>query len=124
MQYAHYGYVYCMLLARGLVIDNFRAETLISGGGDGTVKLWPLNGEAHCTMSEPISLENGDDSILSMVLDATVLYTGRLEGDINVWDLDTRQLIRTVKAYTADVLTLAAGYGLLFSGGSDGNSKV
>lgn len=124
IQYAHYGYVYCMLLSRGLDADNADEETLISGGGDGIVKLWSLDSDESGALSEEISLENGDGSVLSMALDGTVLYTGRLEGDVNVWDLDTRQLIRTVKAHNADVLALAVGYGLLFSGGSNGITKI
>ena len=113
-----------MLLSTGLDPDNADAETLVSGGGDGIVKLWSLDSDEGGTLTEDISLENGDASILSMAIDGTVLYTGRLEGDVNVWDLDTRQLIRTVKAHNADILALAVGYSLLFSGGSNGNAKV
>ena len=113
-----------MLLSRGLNADDADAETLISGGGDGIVKLWSLGSDESGALTENISLENGDGAVLSMALDGTLLYTGRLEGDVNVWDLDTRQLIRTVKAHNADVLVLSVGYGLLFSGGSNGNAKV
>ena len=113
-----------MLLTKGLDADDANAETLISGGGDGIVKLWSLDSDESGTLTEGTPLENGDGSILSMALDGTVLYTGRLEGDVNVWDLDTRQLIRTVKAHNADVLALAVGYSLFFSGGSNGIAKV
>lgn len=113
-----------MLLAKGLDVNDANAETLISGGGDGTVKLWSLNSDESGALTEESSLEKGDSSILSMALDGTVLYTGRLEGEVNLWDLDTRQLIRTVKAHNADVLALAVGYSLLFSGGSNGIAKV
>ena len=113
-----------MLLSKGLDAGDADAETLISGGGDGFVKLWSLDSDKGGALIEDTSLENGDESIISMVLDGTVLYTGRLEGDVNVWDLDTRQLIRIVKAHNADVLALAVGYGLFFSGGSNGNAKV
>lgn len=113
-----------MLLSRALDTGEADAEVLISGGGDGIVKLWSLNNDESSALTEEISLENGDGSVLSMSLDGTVLYTGRLEGDVNVWDLDTRQLIRIVKAHNADVLTLAVGYGLFFSGGSNGIAKV
>ena len=113
-----------MLLSKGLDTNDADTDILISGGGDGVVKLWSLSRDECGALTEEISLENGDSSVLSMALDGTVLYTGRLEGDVNVWDLDTRQLIRTVKAHNADVLALAVGYGLLFSGGSNGNAKV
>lgn len=113
-----------MLLSGGLDADDADAETLISGGGDGIVKLWSLDSDESGALKEEILLEHGDGSVLSMALDGMVLYTGRLEGDVNVWDLDTRQLIRTVKAHNADTLALAVGYGLLFSGGSNGIAKV
>ena len=124
IQYAHYGYVYCMLLARGLSSGVNDSETLISGGGDGTVKLWPLQSDEDGAITKPICLERGDESVLSMALDGTVLYCGRSEGEVDVWDLDTRQLIRTVKAHESDVLTLAVGHGFIFSGGSNGIAKV
>ena len=113
-----------MLLAKGLSGNEADEETLISGGGDGTIKLWRLDRRASGAITDPISLENGDDSVLALALDGTFLYSGRLEGDINVWDLDTRQLIRRVKAHTVDVLTLAVGHGLIFSGGANGYAKV
>ena len=113
-----------MLLARGLSSDEDDPEILISGGGDGTVKLWSLQVDVDGAITRPINLENGDESILSMALDGTVLYCGRSEGNFDVWDLDTRQLIRTVKAHDADILTLAVGHGLIFTGASNGISKV
>lgn len=121
VQYAHYGYVYCMLLAADLYGDH---ETLISGGGDGVIKLWYLDKQDGGAITYPRSLENGDDSILALALDGTILYSGRLEGEIDVWDLDTRQLIRRVKAHSVDVLTLSVGHGSIFSGASNGVAKV
>lgn len=124
LQYAHYGYVYCMLLTRGFYNSNTSRETLLSGGGDGTIKLWRLSAKPGLAIEHLKTLENGDDSILTMALDGTFLYSGRLGGDINVWDLDTCQLIRQVKAHSAAVLTLAVGHGLIFSGGANGYAKV
>ena len=112
-----------MLLANGLD-DDPQAETLVSGGGDGTIKLWSLDAGANIGTRKPISLEHGDNSVLSLALDGAVLYSGRLEGEIDVWDLDTRQMIRTVKAHGADVLTLAVGHGFIFSGAANGVAKV
>lgn len=124
IQYAHYGYVYCMLLAKNVNGYDSDEEILISGGGDGTIKLWSLDQDRDYAITNPVSLENGDESILTMTLDGTILYSGRLDGDINVWDLDTRQLIRRVNTNAADILTLAVGYGLIFTGSADGVAKV
>ena len=114
-----------MVLARGSVHGENSDETLITGGGDGTIKMWRLtenvnSGAIRCFAT----MENGDNSVLSMALDGTFLYSGRLEGDVDVWDLDTRQLIRTVNAHAADVLTITVGPHLIFTGGSNGWAKV
>ncbi|MGI4815726.1 MAG: hypothetical protein ACRYGG_20655 [Janthinobacterium lividum] len=123
IQYAHYGYVYCMVLCTGLEPDTTR-DILVTGGGDGTIKLWRLTKEAGGAVQEIGVLENGDNSVLSMALNNTMLYAGRLEGEVNVWDLETRQLIQTFNAYEADVLTISVGNGLIFTGGADGRAKV
>ncbi|KAI9818919.1 MAG: hypothetical protein M1827_007740 [Pycnora praestabilis] len=123
VQYAHYGYVYCMLLVRGLSKSDADEETLISGGGDGTIKVWALDAKNGGTISEVAVLENGDKSVLTIAIDGTFLYSGLLEGEINVWDLDTRQLIRSVRAHGDDVLTLSVGAGFIFSGGATGFAK-
>ena len=112
-----------MLLAGGSEGNTFEHETLISGGGDGTVKIWSLD-EIDGAISELKTLESGDDSVLALVLDDTLLYSGRLGGDINVWDLETYQLVRRIVSGTADVLTLCVGHGSLFSGNADGVVNV
>lgn len=110
-----------MLISQG--IDD-EEEVLVSGGGDGTIKLWPLDAGTNGAIADPVSLENGDESILTLALDGTILYSGRLDGEINVWDLDTRQLIRRVNADNVDVLTLSIGHGFIFSGGANGLTRV
>lgn len=125
IQYAHNGYVYCTLLANGLSHNaDSSSEILISGGGDGLVKLWSLDPDDGGLLLEPVCLENRDDSVLTIALDGTLLYCGRLEGEVNVWDLDTRQLIRKVGVSRDDILTLAVGHDLIFSGDADGCAKV
>ncbi|MCJ1397453.1 hypothetical protein MMC11_000646 [Xylographa trunciseda] len=125
IQYAHFGYVYCMVLAPGSTHTESSEETLITGGGDGTIKMWRLtkNGNPDTIICFE-TMENGDNSILSMALDGTFLYSGRSEGDVDVWDLDTRQLIRTVNAHIADVLTITVRQDLIFTGGSNGWAKI
>ncbi|KAI9672954.1 MAG: hypothetical protein M1817_003118 [Caeruleum heppii] len=123
VQYAHFGYVYCMLLAREFGRDGHTEESLISGGGDGTVKLWKLDLDESGTLIENGTLENGDNSVLSIAKDGSFLYAGLSEGEINVWDLETRQLVRSVKAHPADILTLAVGGDCIFSGASNGMVK-
>ncbi|KAI9696482.1 MAG: hypothetical protein M1820_008110 [Bogoriella megaspora] len=118
-QFAHYGYVYCMMLVRGLR-PRASEEVLISGGGDGVIKIWGLDGDDGGRVHELCALENERDegcSVLSIAIDGTILYSGLLDGQINVWDLETRQLVRSMKAHRDDVLTMTVGGGFLFSGG-------
>lgn len=113
-----------MLLAGGSTRTTFEDEMLISGGGDGTIKIWSLDKAHGGSIRELKTLESGDDSVLTLVLDDTLLYSGRVNGEINVWDLETCQLVRRIESHTADILTLCVGNGTLFSGSANGFVKV
>lgn len=113
-----------MLLVTSLSSDDSDDEFLISGGGDGVIKIWTLDPESEGSIGHPLLLENGDESVLTMVLDGALLYSGRLDGEVNVWDIETRQLVRRVKAHSTDTLTLAFGHGLVFAGSASGIAKV
>lgn len=126
-QFAHYGYVYCMLLGRGILPEGPEEEVLVSGGGDGRINLWRIDAEKGGAITEAYTLEDGreeGESILSLARDGSFLYSGRFAGEVNVWDLETRQLVRSLKASTGDVLSLTIGGGLLFAGGVDGVVQV
>jgi len=124
--YAHFGYVYCMLMVRGasrLVEPD--EDMLISGGGDGTIKLWKLSANPDDGIEELACLGEDDaESVLSLTLDGSFLYSGKLRGVIELWDLDTKQKLRVIKAHNGDVMTLQMGWGFLFSAGATGFSRV
>ena len=124
VQYAHFGYVYCMILCPSIINRRNSGEILISGGGDGSIKLWSIDSSAEGSITERSTLSKGDASILTLALDGTLLYSGRLEGDVDIWDLDTSQLIWTLKEHTEDVLTVSVGHNLIFTGSSNGIAKV
>ena len=115
-----------MLLAKGLPQGDPTDETLITGGGDGSIKLWQLGRTLNgILIRDGVLLENDDNSVLALAQKDTLLYACKLEGEVNIWDLDTRQLIQTVKAYSGvDVLSIAVGFGYLFTGGANGQAKV
>ena len=125
-QFAHNGYVYCMLLAKDTYLEG-QAEILISGGGDGTIKLWMLEGSDSNRIHEIVKLDDGRDEgdpVLTIALDGNFLYSGRADGEINVWDLETKQLVRITKAHDGDILTMALGRALLFTAAVTGDVKV
>ncbi|KAL1610518.1 hypothetical protein SLS60_002187 [Paraconiothyrium brasiliense] len=122
-QFAHYGYVNCMLLGKGIIPEAPSEEVLVSGGGDGRIILWRIDAANGGAISSLHTLEDGreeGESILSLARDGSFLYSGRFDGEVNVWDLETRQLVRSLKAATGDVLTLTLGGGHLFAGGVSG----
>jgi di- and tripeptidase len=124
--YAHFGYVYCMLLARGASrLVELDEDILISGGGDGTVKLWKLSSNPDDDIQELASLGDDDaESVHSLTVDGSFLYTGKLEGIIELWDLDTKQKLRVIKAQKGDIMTLQMGWGFLWSAGATGFARV
>jgi di- and tripeptidase len=118
MHFAHYGYVNCMILVKEGVPEAAGQEVLITGGGDGMVKLWTLDETNEGAIEQLYELDDGREeghSILTLAVDGTFLYTGRSGGEIDVWDLETHQLVRNIKAHRDDVLSVCVGGGFLFS---------
>jgi di- and tripeptidase len=134
-QFAHFGYVYSMLIARGpTVLVDPDEEVLISGGGDGTIKLWKLSAESYededgestdGDIQEIMSLGEDDaESVLSLAIDGSFLYAGKLHGIIELWDVDTKQKLRVIKAHVGDIMTLQMSWGLLWSAAAGGSACV
>lgn len=116
-----------MALVRGIIAGCSETEILITGGGDGVIKLWNLDETAGGAISELDTLDDGRDeghSVLSISLDGNFLFSGRIDGDIDVWDLETRQLLRRLKTSAGDVMTLSVSGGFLFSAGVTGIVEV
>lgn len=124
--FAHYGYVYCMILARDGVPEWMGTETLITGGGDGVIRLWKLDAQNGGAIEPLYSLDDGREeghAILSVAMEGTFLYSGRSGGEVDVWDLETRQLVRNLKAHKDDVLTICVGGGFLFTAAVTGHVR-
>ncbi|EHK26884.1 uncharacterized protein TRIVIDRAFT_34878 [Trichoderma virens Gv29-8] len=129
-KFAHYGYVYCMLIAKGPTVEaGPEEEVLISGGGDGTIKLWCLGKPGRSDESDPqrsglreiMSLGTDDgESVLSLARDGSFLYAGKLDGIVELWDLDTAQRLRVIKAQNHDIMSLQMGWGYLWTTSADG----
>ncbi|KAI9657860.1 MAG: hypothetical protein M1831_004096 [Alyxoria varia] len=124
--FAHFGYVYCMLLTSGATLGLNDPEILISGGGDGTIQLWRLGNEGHTGIHAMEKFEDGRDdadSVLSIAVDGSFLCSGRVDGEVNVWDLETRQLVRIFRPFSEDVLSLAVAPDMMFAAAANGEIK-
>lgn len=130
--FAHYGYVYCMLMAKGPTVDvGTDDDVLISGAGDGTIKLWSLghtvkdDEELGDGIQEIMTLGVDDgESVLSMALDSSFLYAGKLDGIVELWDLDTAQRLRVIKAHDCDIMSIQMGWGYLWTAATNGWASV
>lgn len=98
-------------------------EVLLSGGGDGAVKMWTLGGEGR-GIEELRVFSGGDSGVLSMVEEEGLLYCGLTDGEICIWDLDTCQLVRSVRSHCDDVLTMSINGNFMFSGSASGYMRV
>ncbi|KAF9880711.1 WD repeat domain-containing protein [Colletotrichum karsti] len=132
--FAHYGYVYSMVMAKGpTVLVEPEEEVLISGGGDGTIKLWKLGAEGDTQAAEAdrepglqelMSLGTDDaESVMALAIDGSFLYAGKLHGIIELWDLDTKSKLRVIKGHKGDVMTLQMSWGYLLSASRAGSAS-
>ncbi|KAK1755507.1 hypothetical protein QBC47DRAFT_380547 [Echria macrotheca] len=133
-QYAHFGWVFCMRIAKGAsVLVDDDEEFLVSGGGDGTIKLWRLSDQGPeygdgeqvtGNIEELITLgEDDSESVMSLEVDGSFLYAGKLGGIIELWDIDTKQKLRVIKAHDGNVTTLKMSFGLLWSAATGGSAS-
>ena len=121
-----------MLMAKGPTVDvGTDDDVLISGAGDGTIKLWSLghtvedDEELSGGIQEIMTLGTDDgESVLSMALDSSFLYAGKLDGIVELWDLDTAQRLRVIKAHDCDIMSIQMGWGYLWTAATNGWASV
>lgn len=122
--YAHSSYVYCMLLAQALHHHDGGEEVLITGGGDGTIKIWSLD-NLETTGLVPIhKFKNASGSVLSLAHYGIFLYAGLAGGQVQVYNMDSQQLVQKINVGSHDVTTLQVLDGVAVCGTSNGFLKV
>lgn len=122
--FAHHGYIYTMLLVRGLVESASTEEVLVTGAGDGVVKLWRLaQDKLNAVPSQITKLQNGSP-VLSLAVDGSFLYCGLAGGALNIWNLDSHQLVKCITRHTGDLWAVDIINGVAVCGDSNGVVKV
>jgi FOG: WD40 repeat len=66
-----------------------RGNTLVTGGSDGSVRIWSLE-----KMAPIHRLAAHDNSVTSLQFDDTRVVSGGSDGRVKVWDLKTGQAVR------------------------------
>lgn len=122
--YAHSSYVYCMLLVQAVHQHDIGNELLVTGGGDGTVKTWSLDKLESTGLVVNHKFKNASTSVLSLTHNGTFLYAGLADGRVQVYNLDSQQLVQKINILSEEVTTLQVVGGVAFCGTSNGLLKV
>lgn len=72
---------------------QMRGNTLVTGGSDGSVRVWSLEKNA-CVHR----LAAHDNSVTSLQFDETRIVSGGSDGRVKVWDLRTGTLVRELSS--------------------------
>lgn len=113
-----------MLLVRGLIEQAPTEEVLLTGAGDGVVKLWRLDqAKDNAVPSQIAKLQNGDP-VLSIAVEGSFLYCGLAGGALNIWNLDSYQLVKRISMHTGDLWAVDIIHGVAVCGDSNGVIKV
>jgi F-box and WD-40 domain protein CDC4 len=70
-----------------------RGDTLVTGGSDGSVRVWSL--KEMCPIHR---LAAHDNSVTSLQFDDTRVVSGGSDGRVKIWDLKTGHLVRELIA--------------------------
>ncbi|KAJ5136693.1 Peptidase M20 [Penicillium atrosanguineum] len=120
--FAHHGYVYSMLLVKGLIESAPSEEALLTGAGDGVVKVWRLGEKPGAVPTQIAKLQNRD-SVLSIAVEGSLLYCGLAGGALNIWNLDSHQLVKRIARHTGDLWSVEVIGGVAICGDSTGTVK-
>lgn len=113
-----------MVLARGLFHNNSGEEVLVTGAGDGAIKLWNITKLEDQGLQELFRFSNPDSSVLALVYNDTFLYCGLSDGKVHIYNLDSRQLIQKISVGSGDVTAIQVVKNVAFYGTSTGLVKV
>ncbi|EPB87503.1 hypothetical protein HMPREF1544_05697 [Mucor circinelloides 1006PhL] len=120
---AHDGYIYCMTYTRDL--PNLAGQVLITGSGDGYVKIWSIQDNNKLQHHQTLTGGDPDRGILSLAIsDEGYLFCGVQGGHVEIWDLETYQMIKSVVAHADDVLSVIAHCDGFASASADGSIKM
>lgn len=96
--------------------------TLISGGVDGTVRIWDVNGRS---LQKTLPTEQGFVNTVAVSNNGEIVISGGTEQTIRLWQTSTGQPIHTFQdSSTVNDLLISPNDKLLLSGNADGELKM
>ena len=124
LPYAHKSYIYSILLVKGLSSRERDDEVLVSGGGDGTIKLWSINNLSSSGPIQMAKLKTPGSKVLSLAYRGSYLYAGLSEGLAHIYSLASRQLVQKLQLDHGDISQILVSTDSIFCGTSEGWIKV
>ncbi|EDO15431.1 hypothetical protein Kpol_1027p5 [Vanderwaltozyma polyspora DSM 70294] len=123
ISYAHNGFIYSIYRLQHTFLENndksiVAKEFIITGGGDGLSKLWKVTKDSIGQISVDLDPEffDNDDSVLSQTFEFPFLYCGLSDGVLKIWDLNTRQLVSTLRTPDPyDIISLSIYHNHVFA---------
>ena len=104
--------------------DIGERDSLVTGAGDGTIKLWDLMSLGSSGLTQSYKFKIPDRSVLSLACSGIFLYAGLSDGNIYVYSLTSKQLVQQLIVPYGDVNTVRILGGVVFCGTSRGNVEV
>lgn len=124
-RYAHNGFVYSMLS----LVHSEHGELLVSGAGDGTIKIWKTHHCEELSAGQVIGQQPVPTFLKGFEYDAEILslcasnnnsyvYAGLSDGQVIGIDMDTLQVLKVdkLKGFDRGVMTLSIFNESLFKG--------
>lgn len=124
LPYAHKSYIYSMLLVKGLFNHDRDEEVLITGGGDGTIKLWSIDALSSFGLTQTTKFKNPNSNVLSLCSRASFLYAGLSGGTAHIYNLASSQLVHKLQVGHGDVSQILMSRFSILCGTSQGWVKV
>lgn len=124
LPYAHKSYIYSMLLVKGLFHHNRDEEVLVTGAGDGTIKLWSIDALSSSGIVQIAKFKNPGSNVLSLSFRGSFLYAGLSGGTANVYNLASHQLVQRLNVGYGDVSQILVSTDSILCGTSQGWVKV
>ena len=94
---------------------------LISGAGDGKIRLYNTNNNYDCK-----TIEGHSDFVSSLDISTNnkLLASGGWDGNILIWDIDNQSLIKSINGHSIKIYSVFFTQEYLISGGNDKTIKI
>jgi di- and tripeptidase len=124
LPYAHKSYIYSVLLAKGVCTPDKDDEVLISGAGDGTIKIWATGDPTSSGPRQITKFKTPGASILTLSQRSLFLYAGLSDGVALIYNLTSNQLVQKLQVGHGDVSQITLSAESVLCGTSEGWVKV